>query len=193
MKEYIDNYHPISDQYSKIMDRFTGKNVPYIIPRLKKIIQADPTYFDPYNSLVDLLMLSGKESEAFSYIKQASQKALSRIVDRKGTWPDRLKWSIIENRHIIKAIFNRAILYWDEGQSEEALNLLRKLLRSNPHDNIGARDYILAIKMNMTYDEFEERFNKDGFYDLDLVEWFDKNYKKFPDEFDWWERRIKDL
>ena len=192
MKEFIDKFHPISNQYFSIMDRFTGKNAPYIIPRLKKLIEKDPTYFEPYNSLVDLLMLSGKESKAIGYMNQASRRALSQIVDRKGNWPDRLKWSIIENRHIIKAIFNRALLYWDEGQSEEALDLLRKLLRSNPNDNIGARDYILAIRMNMTYDQFEERFNKGGFYDLDLVEWFDRNYKKFRDEFDWWERTIKE-
>lgn len=192
MKEFIDKFHPISDQYFSIMDRFTGKNAPYIIPRLKKLIQKDPTYFETYNSLVDLLMLNGEESKAINYINLASQKALSRIVDRKGIWPDRLKWSILGNRHIIKAILNRAILCWDEGQSEEALDLFRKLLQSNPNDNIGARDYILAIRMNMTYDQFEKSFNKGGFYDNDLMEWFDKNYKKFPDEFNWWEKNIKD-
>ena len=192
MKEFIDKFHPISNQYFSIIDRFTGKNAPYIIPRLKKLIQKDPTYFESYNSLVDLLMLSGKESEAIGYINQASRRALSRIVDKKGNWPDRLKWSILENRHIIKAILNRAILYWDEGQSKNALGLFRKLLHLNPNDNIGARDYILAIRMKMTFDQFEKRFNKGGFYDKDLMEWFDKNYKKFPEEFNWWEKNIKD-
>lgn len=188
MKEFIDKFHPTSNQYFSIMDRFTGKNAPYIVPRLKKLIQKDPTYFEPYNSLVDLLMLIGEESKAINYINLASQKALTRIVDRKGNWPERLKWSILGNRHIIKAILNRAILYWDEGQSEEALDLFRKLLQSNPNDNIGARDFILAIRMNMTFDQFEQRFNKGGFYDSDLIEWFEKNYKTFPNEFKWCSR-----
>ncbi len=192
MKEFIDKFHSISNRYFSIMDRFTGKNAPCIIPRLKKLIQNDPTYFESYNSLVDLLMLSGKDSEASGYINQASRRALKRIADKNGNWPDRLKWSFIENRHIIKPIFNRAVLYWDEGESEKALYLLRKLLLSNPNDNIGARDYILAIRMKMTFDQFEKRFNKGGFYDKDLMEWFDQNYKKFPNEFNWWEKNIKD-
>ncbi len=66
-----------------------------IIPRLKKLIQKDSTYFEPYNSLVDLLMLSGKESDPIGYINQAFRRELSRIVDKNGNWPDGLKWSII--------------------------------------------------------------------------------------------------
>ncbi len=58
--------------------------------------------------------------------------------------------------------------------------------------NIGARDYILAIRMNMSFGQFEKRFNKDGYYDSELIKWFDKNHKKFPDEFDWWRKAVKE-
>ena len=46
--------------------------------------------------------------------------------------------------------------------------------------------------MDMRYENFEGRFNKDGYYDSDMIEWFDKNYKTFPDEFDWWEKAVEE-
>jgi len=64
-------------------------------------------------------------------------------------------------------------------------------LQTNPGDDVGARHLILAIKMNMSFDDFEKRFNKGGYYDSEMMEWFDKNYKKFPDEFDWWEKAVE--
>ena len=63
-------------------------------------------------------------------------------------------------------------------------------MKSNPGDNVGARDNILAIRMNMTFNEFEKKFNKGGYYDNKLTDWFAKNYKKYPDEFDWWEKAV---
>ena len=189
MREFVDQIHPVEEEYYKVMDRFTGRNAPYIIPKLKRLIRLDPYYFEPYNSLVELMILVGKDSEAYNLINLASKRALKRIVDRNGKWPNLLKWSRIENRHIIMALLNRAIFYWDNEQPKKALGLFRKLLKSNPNDNIGARDFILAINMNMTFDQFEDRFNKGGYYDKDLIEWFDANYKKFPHEFEWWEKK----
>ena len=58
---------------------------------------------------------------------------------------------------------------------------------------VGARFYILAIRMNLSFDEFENRFNKGGYYNKELNEWFYKNYKKFPDEFADWEKEIEDF
>ena len=43
----------------------------------------------------------------------------------------------------------------------------------------------------MSFVDFEERFNKGGFYDQDLDNWFEENYKKFPEEFRRWEKAIE--
>ncbi|MDG6219399.1 MAG: hypothetical protein QCI00_08155 [Candidatus Thermoplasmatota archaeon] len=70
----------------------------------------------------------------------------------------------------------------------KALDLLRKLLRTNPGDTIGSRNYILAIRMNMKYGEFEDRFDKGGYYGMEMMDWFDGNYKRYPNEFKWWKK-----
>ena len=190
MREFIDKEHPIEDNYFKIMDRHTGKNAQYIIPKLNKLIEIDPNFFDTYNSLVDLLYSRGEFEKGDNIINQASEKALKRIVDRKGNWPDRLEWGWLKNRHIIRAILNQAILSWKSENFNEALDLLRKLLRSNPNDNIGARFYILGIRMNISFIDFELRFNKKGYYEKDIFEWFDVNHKRYSDEFEWWDKEM---
>jgi len=37
---------------------------------------------------------------------------------------------------------------------------LGNFLKTNPNDSVEARYYILAIRMNMSFEEFENRFNK---------------------------------
>ena len=191
MKEFIDKQHPTTDDYFRIMERFTGENEPYIISRLKKLIQRDPDYFEPYSSLSELHAMTGNVLEAEKVLNNAYKRTLKRILDEKGQWPDVLKWDIVENRHLIRALLNKAILYWNYGKNQDALNLLRKLLRSNPNNNIVTRFFILAIQMKMSHFAFERQFNKHGFYDSDLTAWFDKNYRAFPDEFDWWHEEIE--
>jgi len=193
VREFIDERHIIIGEYYKIMDRYTGKNAPYIIPKLEKLIDIDPFFFDAYTSLVELFYSLTQFEKGDILINQASEKALKRIVDKKGNWPDKLEWGWFENRHIIRAILNQAILYWKCEKTDEALNLFRKLLRSNPNDNVGTRNYILAIRKNISFNDFELRFNKGGFYDMDLPNWFDANYKSYLDEFEWWDEETDKL
>ncbi len=99
-----------------------------------------------------------------------------------------MEWGWHENRHIIRTILVKAINYWDNNKTEKALVLLRKLLSTNVYDNVGARNYILAINMGMSHESFKKRFEKDGYYTQELTDWFDKNYSKFPSEFSQWEK-----
>lgn len=46
-------------------------------------------------------------------------------------------------------------------------------------------------RMDMSYEDFEKRFNKSGYYDMELGEWFEENYKRFPDEFGWLEEEVQ--
>jgi len=141
--------------------------------------------------LYEILNDDGNSAEAEKVLDDVYGRALKLITDRKGNWPDILGWGWLENRHIIRAIFNKAVSLWHHNEVGEALDLLRKLLKTNPMDNVGARDYILAIRMGMSFDEFEGRFNRGGYYDIELTEWFDKNYGRFPEEFGTWEKVVE--
>ncbi|MBN2378307.1 tetratricopeptide repeat protein [candidate division WOR-3 bacterium] len=192
LREFYDKERKASAEYYDICESYNGRNAKIVKLRLKKIIKTDPNFLDAYLFLNDLLQDEGKVKEAEKLTDEAYRRAISLITNKEGNWPDVIEWAWLDNRHIVKAIYNKAVSLWHKKQTDEALNLLRKLLRTNPNDNIGARNMILGIRMGMTFTEFETRFNKGGFYDAELFDWFDENYKKFPDEFDWWDKATEE-
>lgn len=191
VSEFIDKDRKVAAAYYDLQEKYDGTNAKTIKTEIEKLIKEDPDFLDTYLLLLNILEDEGKFEEAAQILDEAFNRAVNLITDKNGNWPDMLEWGLLENRHIIRTILNKAILLWDFKQFDEALNLLRKLLKTNPGDNIGARDYILAIRMNMSFEDFENRFNKGGFYDTELSDWFEKNYKKFPDEFGWWEKAME--
>jgi len=178
--------------YYDLCERYDGRNVKSMKKQLKQLIEQDPDFLDSYILLCEILEGEGNDAEAEKLLDKAYDRAVRLITDKNGNWPDVLEWGWLENRHIIRAILNKAISLWNNNEIDGALDLFRKLLKTNPGDNVGARDYILAIRMNMSFEDFEKRFNKGGFYDMELSDWFDKNYKSFPDEFDWWEKAVEE-
>jgi len=191
-REYVDKNHRVRETYYDLYEEYDGKNAESMKRQLKQLIEKDPDFLDSYLFLYEILQDDGNFHEAEKVLNEAYGRALKMITDKKGNWPDILEWGLLENRHIIRTIFNKAISLWRNKEIDNALDLFRKLLKTNPGDNVGARDYILAIRMGMSFEKFEKRFNKGGYYDMELVKWFDKNYKKFPDEFDWWKKAIKE-
>jgi tetratricopeptide (TPR) repeat protein len=190
--EFIDVSRPAMDRYHKLCERFGQQGPSKILQRdLEKLIQQDPDFLDSYAMLSGLLREQGREREADQLIEEAYQRALRLITDDDGDWTALLEWSWLENRHIIRALLSKAVLLWKSNESEAALDLSRKLLRANPPDNPGVRNYILAIRLGISFDDFESRFNKDGFYDMDLFDWFERNFERFPDEFGWWKEAVE--
>lgn len=191
-REYVDKDHEVMDVYYDLCEKYSnGSSGKSMKRQLKNLIEEDPDFLDSYLLLREILGNEGNSEEAEKLLDDAYERALKLITDKKGSWPDVLEWGWLENRHVIRAIFNKAISLWQHEDLDNALDLLRKLLKTNPGDNVGARDYILAIRMNMSFDEFERRFNKGGYYDTKLTDWFDKNYRRFPDEFGWWEKAVE--
>lgn len=191
LREYLDKDHEVMDAYYDLSERYNGRNAKSIKRQLTKLIEEDPDFLDSYLLLYNILQNEDNLLEAEKILDDAYERALKLITDKKGNWPDILEWGWLENRHIIRTILNKAISLWQYNERTAALELFRKLLRTNPGDNVGARDFILAVRMNMSFKEFEDRFDKGGYYDTELTDWFDENYQKFPDEFGWWEKAVE--
>lgn len=194
-REYVDKGHTVMSAYYNLCDdvyaKHEGRNTRAIKRQLEQLIERDPDFFDSYLLLYELYLDEGNLPEAERILNAAYERALNLITDTKGNWPDVLEWSWLENRHIIRTMLSKAMALWISGETDSALDVLRQLLKTNPGDNVGARNYLLAIRMGMRFDEFETRFNKGGYYDSDLVNWFEENYKKFPDEFEWWAKELE--
>lgn len=196
-REYVDKkehrevevvYYKLSENYNSGSAKLTN-----IKRQLKQLIKKDPDFLNSYLFLYEILQDEGKFQQAEKVLNDAFDRALKLITDEEGNWPDVLEWGWIENRHIIITIESKAVSLWKEKEVDAALELLRRLLKMNPGDNVGVRYYILAIRMNISFEEFEEYFEiGGGYYDSGIEEWFKKYYKKFPDEFDCWEKAIEE-
>ncbi|MDP8239217.1 MAG: hypothetical protein P9X24_09010 [Candidatus Hatepunaea meridiana] len=186
--EFIDRDHPVAENFYKIVDSYTGRNLKTMRNKINKLIEKDPDFLDTYGLLSEIEL---KDMHIIKYVRLlegAYKRAIAMITDKDDNWPDVMEWAWMENRHVIRAILNWAIAIWREGNLDEALDIFRKLLRSNPGDNAGARHYILAILMKMSFDNFDKKFDRGGYYDQEIMDWFDKHCKEFPDDFDWWDK-----
>jgi hypothetical protein len=68
------------------------------------------------------------------------------------------------------------------NRKDDALEIIKQLLKSNPDDNVGARYSALAILEGFKSQEhLEEEFDgNDGYIDWEKQEeWFAKNAKKY--------------
>ncbi|MEX2477695.1 MAG: hypothetical protein WD357_04610 [Gracilimonas sp.] len=183
---FVDKNRPVQMKYHELMDKIEAISPDTFIHKIEKLMDEDPDFLDTYLLMHEVYQDNGELKKADRVLDDAYNRATNLITDKKGNWPESLMWGFHENRHIIRTLLNKAIQLWDKSEREEALNLFRKLLKTNPNDNIGARNYILAIRMDMSFEEYEKRFNKGGYYDTDSINWFEENAPKYPDEFGWW-------
>ena len=187
IKEFVDQDHVVMEEYYDVLEN--GFSQEEVLKLMYQFIKRDPDFFDPYTLVVNILLEQGKTEEAAALLKTAYERALIRIVDVKGRWPKFLRWGFFENRHIMRIIDRYALFSWETGNTEEALTIFRQLLKANLKDNLGARYYILAIRMGLSCSEWDKPFESKhngvvmGLDGIKTDKWFESNAKKFPEEF----------
>ena len=193
--EFIDRDRRAMSDYYELQERaMSGRGLTQKATEkgLRDLIARDPDFLDPYLALGEILDDGRRSDEAQQLLDEAYQRALNLITDKKGEWPRRIEWGWMENRHILRTLFNRAFQWWQDGKSDEALPLFRKILRACPGDNLGVRYFILAILEEMSFAQFDRRFDKGGYWDMSIAMWFDQTARKHPDDFEWWFKEMEE-
>jgi hypothetical protein len=187
-EEFIDEMdHPALLGYLDEVNRMEDLGYdPNSLVRMREFIRKDPDLYDPYLVLSAILRIHKKNDEADAVITTAYERAVTRMMDKDGHWPKRMFWGFLHNRHILRIIEEYAHLLWDRGNAAEALEVFRKLLRMNPDDNQSIRFHILALRMgfNSDWPQLFQAGLPDHFKAMPLQQWFEKNAKSFPGEFD---------
>ncbi len=188
IKEFFDKNHKVMSKYYDLSE----KELTY--KQMKKLIKQDPDFYDSYLIASDILKHEGKSKQAKELLYTGYTRALKRIVDNKGNFPKIIEWGWLENRHVVRIIERWGFEVWESGEEKQALEIFRKLLKTNLNDNIGARYNILAIRLGLGSD-YEEKFackDDPDYIDANKIwNWFEKHRKRFPDEFDWWFKAVK--
>jgi len=187
--EFMDKSRTVMDEYYEVTEQFQAQQISLRETKrtLRRLIKIDKYFLDAYLYLAQI-EYDEEDYEGYSrLVWDAYLKALHLVSNADGDYPKSLPWGWLENRHIIRALCNFALLQWEQGHIRLSLEIYRKLLASNLNDNIGARYSILAIRLGYG-PEYEALFLPDSepIYGLDAKKmdaWFDSNASKFPNEF----------
>lgn len=179
----------VNERYWEFLESKEADNTKKAIKILKSIIQKDKDYFDPYITLHEYYLMDENYEQAIETMEEGFHRAI-KLVEKRGRFPDELPWGYIENRHIIRMLFNFGMFVWLNEENDVALGIFTQLLKSNPNDNIGARYSIVALLEGFkSQEDYEEQFvSKEG-YGLEyesLEAWFYKGAKKHKDVLGWW-------
>lgn len=179
----------VNELYWEFTESPEADDVKKSIKALKAMIKKDANYFDPYITLHEYYLMDGDVEKAIEIIEQGFKRAID-LIDIDGRFPDELPWGFIENRHIIRMIFNFGMFVWANEDKDIALKIFMELLKSNHNDNIGARYSIVAILEGFNSQEaYEEQFESESGHGLEYMkveEWFYKSAQKHKDVIGWW-------
>ncbi len=181
IRNFMDDDRPVMMQYYDVLEQ--ELNQMDEIKAMEDLIKQDPDFYDPYVILSDHYHDIGMDQKATTILEEGYKRAIARITDKKGNWPDSIEWGWLENRHIIRVLVNKGIHLWENNEPQPALDLFRKLLSTNPGDNAGVRFYILAILLKMPYANYMAQFENDEYMNPAVFDWFDAQSKKFSGEF----------
>ncbi len=187
--EFIDRDRAAMLEFYELMDSIDveNNNAAQVAAGLKKLIARDPDFLDSYLSLGEMHDNMGRHKQAEQLLEEAYERALRLICDRNGNWPRQISWGWLENRHILRTLFQRAFSWWQDKQPEMALELLLKIFKACPDDNLGARYLILALRQNLTFAAFERKFSSDRA----MEKWFQRDARKFAADFDAYFEHLK--
>lgn len=187
--EFIDiDRFEVSEEYYEFLESPEADDYKQSQKILLELIKQDPDFFDTYTVLHEYYLNLGKGTKAYNLMAKGYERAMNLVL-KNGKFPDSLEWGFIENRHIIRVMFNFAALLWLNGDKKNALVIFKRLLKSNPNDNIGARYAIVALLDGVkSLFKFEEMFD-DGKGHLNWEKqekWFYERASKYKDEIGWW-------
>jgi tetratricopeptide (TPR) repeat protein len=145
---------------------------------LVNLTSKAPDFLSPYEFALSMLSLLEPDKDLLDLQKDLESRwiqACERIAQKEDIFNRTVEWGFLENRPLIRGLFNKANKLWEAGQIKDAHELFSKIYKTNENDNIGARYSVKATGEGMSYEEFEKRFTVDGgtgYKVPELWEWY---------------------
>jgi len=171
---YTSPSHPLEDKVYELKEQWDGTNGIGIRRKLNALVKEAPGLIEAYNCRYDIL---GHEDHIVAQDKEA-KRAYNAVVTHyfSDGFPDQMEWGFLENRPILKALYNFAVSCWVPREKEETIKTFKLLLRLNPSDNQGARFCLLGILEGMSQHHFFHKMDQSM-----MLPWFQENCGKYAD------------
>lgn len=173
---YIAPIHPLEEKVYELKEQWYETNGIGIRRYLNALIKEAPDLIEAYNFRHDILQ---HEDHIVAQDKEA-KKAYQAIVTHHfpDGFPERMEWFAMENRPILKALYNFAICCWVPREKDKAIETFKLLLRLNPSDNQGSRFCLLALLEGMSQHHYFHKIDQSM-----MLPWFQANCHNYPDLF----------
>jgi len=109
----------------------------------RQLIHEYPEHIDAYHHLALALYRMGKE-EAFRIWEEAVKMTLKFFPQHFSMEHDQLPWGFVDNRPFLRLYHSYGWMLMRRNEMEEALQVFENLLNLNPHDNQGARTFLVS-------------------------------------------------
>jgi len=117
----------------------------------RQALEISPDCADAYVLLADLAAATTRERiELLRQGVAAGSRALGKRFFKENIGHF---WGMLESRPFMRAMVALAMLYWEIGQGDEAIELWREMLRLNPNDNLGVRYLLLSCLLELNREE----------------------------------------
>lgn len=164
---YPEIYYRVMDKFHSGCDAFEEGNLPLAERIFKSVLRQMPDHLDAIHHLAMVQSELGEVERANDLWEQSvriGRKGFPAEFDRE---KDRLEWGWLENRPFLRCLHGLALVRFDNGQTEEALQLFQELLRLNPNDNQGVR--AMAAEALFELEKYEEVLNLTRKYPGDMM------------------------
>jgi len=148
--------NPKWDCYYDAMESLNGGDTGTAKRFLKKAIKTDEDFVAAYMGMTAVF----KEEEDKKNIRKYTNLAYQKTRKIFPQWPERMIWGVLQNRQYLRAICDKAALFHNDGDVEEAERIYRLILKLNPGDNQGVRYLIAGMFAGLMPQDIDDMFDE---------------------------------
>jgi tetratricopeptide (TPR) repeat protein len=133
----------------------------------RAVLGQMPDHLDAIHHLATVLSQRNQASQARDLWDQAVRIGRKAFPQDFELGRDRLEWGWLENRPFLRCLHGLALAKYNEGKTEDALQLCEELLSLNPNDNQGVR--AIAEEVLFKLGRFEDALKIAEQYPADVM------------------------
>ncbi len=133
----------------------------------KSVLAQMPDYIDAIHHLAIVKLNEGLTEQARDLWEQSVRIGRKTFSTEFQYGQDKLPWDLLDNRPFLRSLHGLGLAKFNNGETQEALELFNEILSLNPDDNQGAR--IMAVEALFKLGKIEEIIQITDKYRKDIL------------------------
>jgi tetratricopeptide (TPR) repeat protein len=164
---YPDIYVGLREEFNRGCELYEEGSDDEAESIFRAVLAQMPDHIDAIHHLALVLSdrnLSDQARDLWEQAVRIGHKAFPQDFEIEG---DLLEWGWLDNRPFLRCLHGLALVRYEKGEIDEALELFHELLSLNPNDNQGVRS--IAIEALFKLERFEDALEIAEHYPYDIM------------------------